>query len=145
MVKFTIIFRIPAHLKDRRLRPHDVNKGPEILYGTIRRPNSDIHNFREPNDPTYNLWINFSLEDFAHYWELPNVLDAKYCYFQEINMGKITPQTAQDVFPMKSSIDQVLIENGKDSHLHLDRSYRSYTYLSSACSGLFLYMFYLAA
>jgi hypothetical protein len=138
--------RIPAALKDRRLRPYDINKGEECVFGILKMPKTKIHDYDEPNDPTYNLWINFNLEDFVHYWEFPNRVDAKYCYFEEVNFGALDPVDKKDVFPVRNGINDVIVENGREyKRLRLDRNYRYLTYGSSASTAFFTYLFYLAA
>lgn len=136
---------IPASLKDRRLRPHDINGVKETIYGTLKKPKTDVHSFRVPNDPTRNYWKNFSLEDFAIFWELPNVLDAKFVYLQQINFGTIDASPSKDIYPRKASIDEAIVENGKQKHLSLDRYYKTNAIQSTSLSALFLYLFYLAA
>ncbi len=137
--------RIPAELKDRRLRPQDFNTGKkEVLYGTIKLSENNKHDFHEPNDPARNYWNNFSLEDFALYWELPNVLDAKHCYFQEINMSDIGVEYP-DVFPVKPTPLDTIVEDQKNGSFLLDRNYKLLKQGSIALTTFFGYLAYLAA
>jgi hypothetical protein len=132
-------------MKDRRNRPNDINNGKtEIIYGTIKLSKDKAHAFIEPNDPTYGLWRNFNLEDFCHYWEMP-LYDSKYCYFSEINFGNLDGQNQRDIFPIRNSVDEAIVENGKERHMHLDRNYRRKTQFTTGLAAFFGYLFYLAA
>jgi len=140
---------IPAELKDRRLRPHDFNSINEVLlFGTIRlRPqDKDSHQFYKPNNPTYGVWNNFCLEDFAFYWNLPNIEDAKYCYFKEIDFGDITLTPKNDVFPIKEKPHETIIESQMDSYnVNLTRNYGVLKKIFGALGGLTFYLYALAA
>lgn len=140
------MFRIPAALKDRRTRPHDFNSGKqETILGTLRRTGNNTHNFKEPNDPSFNLWKNFSLEDFAIYWQLPNRNDAKYVYFQVVDFGSsIGNENNNDIYPIKTSIQDVIVENGKEKRLKLDRNYNLISKVTGSLSAVFSYLFYLS-
>ena len=112
--------------------------------GTIRRTGNDTHKFKEPNDPTFNLWKNFSLEDFSIYWQLPNRNDAKYVYFQQIDFGSLTKEEAKDIYPLKTSINDLIVQNGKEKYFKLDKNYNFYYKISGSLSALFGYLFYLS-
>ena len=81
----------------------------------------------------------------ALYWQLPNVPDAKYCYFQEIDFGTFNIGSKRDVFPIKPTVEQALVENGKERGVHLDRSYSTYFMGSYSLAAFFGYLLYLAA
>lgn len=101
------------------------------------------HHFSEPNNPTYGVWKNFSLEDFAWYWDLPNMNSAKYVYFQEVNFTD-SGFGSKDVYPNKANVEQAIIEENKDRGRHLDRNYNlAYKTLSFLSGGLF-YIFYIS-
>lgn len=136
--------RIPASLKDRRLRPYDINTGnEEVLFGTLKHTGKNVHDFHVPNDPTLGYWNNFCLEDFARYWDLKNIYDAKYIYFQEIDFKNFsTPQ--RDIWPMKKSIDETIVDNGKEQGVHLRRPYGLYKYATTGVASFFAYMLYLS-
>lgn len=139
------INRIPAELKDRRLRPHDFNTGvKQMLLGTIKLSENKKHDFHEPNDPSRNYWNNFSLEDFAHYWDLPNLLDAKHCYFEEINMSDLGVQY-EDVFPLKPTPFNAIVEDSKNGSFKLDRDYTLFKKASITLTTFFAYLAYLTA
>jgi hypothetical protein len=74
---------------------------------------------------------------------LKNILDAKYVYFQEINYENMgVPQ--KDIWPLKKTIDETIIENAKERSVHLDRPYSFYKYISGGASTFFAYLFYLS-
>lgn len=138
-----INIRIPANLKDRRNRPYDINTGEDVLFGTLKFTGRNVHDFHTPNDPTVGYWKNFCLEDFARYWDLKNILDAKYVYFQEVNFANMgIPQ--KDIWPLKKTIDEAIIDNAKEKNVHLDRNYRLYKYITGGASTFFAYLFYLS-
>jgi hypothetical protein len=141
---FILIFRIPAYLSDRRTRPYDVNTGGEkTILGTLKFVGRNVHDFSIPNDPTVGFWKNFCLEDFAHYWELKNVYDAKYVYFQEINFRNIgLPE--HDIWPQKTPLHDAIILDGKEKGYNFDRPYYPLSRISIGLSWLFGYLFYLS-
>jgi len=145
-INFSITFiRIPAHLKDRRTRPYDFNNNPnETIYGTLKLRTKLSHDFEEPNDPTRELWNNFCLEDFAYYWDLPNAVSAKYVYFQQLNFKGLDPNKDKDSYPIKTSIGDAIVEDGKEKHLRLDRPYSFFTTLFAGSASLCWYLYYLA-
>lgn len=140
------VFRgwIPFHMKDRRLRPHDFNGNQETLYGTIKLSNVRKHDFLHPNDPTTGYWNNYSLEDFAHYWNLPNVDDAKFCYFQEINFGT-QDKGKPDIYPIRTSVYDAVAEDMEDKGFPKDRNYKGLSLGSASLSAFCAYLVYLAA
>jgi hypothetical protein len=74
---------------------------------------------------------------------LKNILDAKYVYFQEIDFKNFTiPQ--KDIWPMKKSIDEAIIDNGKEMGVHLQRPYNLLKYTAGGISAFFAYLFYLS-
>lgn len=132
-------------MKDRRLRPKDVNTGKnETLLGTIKLSTTRRHDFLHPNDPTVDLWTNHSLEDMALYWDLPNVNDAKFCYFQEVDFGNLDFGKS-DIYPIRPSVPEVIVENGKEKGYRLDRNYKGLSTFSTSAAGFFAYLLYLAA
>ena len=80
----------------------------------------------------------------ALYWDLPNVDDAKFCYFQEIDFGKLD-LGKQDVFPVRPTISEAIVENGTEKGMKLDRNYRALTTATSSAAAFFAYLLYLAA
>lgn len=132
-------------LKDRRMRPYDMNTTQEqTIFGVLkmdRKPGN--HNFYNPNNPTFDVWSNFSLEDFGYYWDLPNINVAKYVYFKEVDfrsLGKIEP----DAYPYKTSIDDAVIQENKEQGVHVDRDYKLFYKSCSLLSGALFYMLYIS-
>ena len=79
---------IPAAYKDKRSRPHEVNKKELVrVTGTWLR-GKDIHDYKIPNNPDSNEWHNLALEDIGLFWDLPNFDEAKYYYFAAVDLGK---------------------------------------------------------
>jgi len=115
-----------------------------MLYGTIKLSEKKKHDFNQPNDPSRNYWNNFSLEDFAIYWDLPNVKDAMHCYFEEINMSELGVKY-EDVFPIKSTPLDAIIEDNKNGGFKLDRDYNLLKKASISLTSFFAYLAYLAA
>jgi len=77
---------IPAHLKDKRRRPEEVNSRQLVKIKGVFRPGKDIHDYKIPNNPDNNEWHNLSLEDIGLYWDLPNYDEQKYYYFQAMDL-----------------------------------------------------------
>jgi hypothetical protein len=102
------------------------------------------HDFLIPNDPSRNYWNNFSLEDFALYWQLPNVLDAQHCYFQEIDLSDLGIQYA-DVYPLKPSPLDTIVDDGKKGGIKLDRNYNLFKKAAVSMTTFFAYLAYLTA
>lgn len=72
---------IPAHLRDKRSRPNEINTLELTkVVGTWRR-GQDIHQYTKPNNHNNNEWNNLSLEDIGKYWDIANFDEAKYYYF----------------------------------------------------------------
>ena len=123
------------------MRPEDINKGIETIHGTIKLSKVGKHDFTIPNDPSNELWTNRSLHDMALYWGLPNVKDAQTCYFQEINFDN----SQKDFLPYKTSIEEAIIENGKELGINYTFPYQKLYRAGSVLSAAFFYLFYLAA
>lgn len=78
---------IPAHLRDKRSRPTEVNTRQLVKLNGCFRPGKDVHSYSAPNDPNSNEWNNMSLEDIGIFWDIPNYQEAKYYYFQAIDLN----------------------------------------------------------
>jgi len=128
-------------LYDRRLRPKDSNGKYETLYGTLRLCEKKIHEYSEPNDPNYGLWLNESLEDMAKYWMLPNAHAAKYVYFEEIDFNYYD-DGKQDVYPQRNTVEEDLIEQ---SPIYGNNITANYSLYSKITGGIFLMFGYLYA
>jgi hypothetical protein len=115
----------------------------ETLYGTIKLSKFRRHDFTQPNDPTFHQWTNFSLEDFALYWDLPNFRDASYCYFQEVDFSDLDPGKS-DIFPIRFSVKETIVEDGKEKGLRLDRNYKGLYMGCTSLAAFFSYLLYLA-
>lgn len=77
---------IPERLKDKRKRPTEINSRELVkLKGTFRK-GKDIHDYKVPNNPNDNEWHNLSLEDIGIYWDIPNWDEAKFYYFQVLDL-----------------------------------------------------------
>lgn len=132
-------------MKDRRTRPFDINTEKfETIVGTLKLKGNNTHDFNEPNDPTYGIWKNFSLEDFSIYWGLPNRYDSKYVYLQQIDFGDLDPSPAQDVFPQRTNMHEAIVDNGTEKNLRLNRHYKVYSTIAASLSTMFGYMLYLS-
>ena len=134
-------------MKDRRLRPHDFNSVEErTIYGILKmnRNGPGNHFFYEPNNPTYGVWKNFSLEDFSSYWDLPNKDSAKYVYFQEIDFGEALSIPSSDEYPYKVQPDDAIIQEFKEKGYRLDRKYNLFYKSLSLVSGGMFYLLYLS-
>lgn len=77
---------IPAHLRDKRSRPTEINTRQLVKMNGCFRPGLDVHKYTAPNDPNSNEWNNMSLEDIGIFWDLPNYQEAKYYYFQTVDL-----------------------------------------------------------
>ncbi len=106
--------------------------------GTIKLSKYKNHNFTIPNDPTNGVWNNYCLEDMARYWDLPNVLDAKHCYFQVVNASGNKKSFAP-------TIRDAIVEDSKEQNFKMDKNYRGLSMTTGGMSALFGYLFYLAA
>jgi len=80
---------IPLHLKDKRMRPNDVNKRELVKIRGVFRAGKDIHDYKVPNNPDNNEWHNLSLEDIGIFWELPNFDEQKYYYFEQVDFQNL--------------------------------------------------------
>ena len=77
---------IPYKLRDRKTRPTEINSRQLIKMKGVFRAGKDIHDYKVPNNPDNNEWHNLSLEDIGIFWDLPNWDEAKYYYFQAIEV-----------------------------------------------------------
>ena len=72
---------IPASLRDKRSRPHEINRRKLVKFRGVFRAGKDIHSYSAPNNPDNNEWNNISLTDIGAFWNLPNAYEAQYYYF----------------------------------------------------------------
>lgn len=77
---------IPAHLRDKRSRPDEVNSRRLVRLTGVFRAGKDIHDYKVPNNPDNNEWHNMALEDIGRFWDLPNWDEAKYYYFHCVDL-----------------------------------------------------------
>ena len=95
---------IPAQYRDKRSRPDETNSRQLVrLTGTWRR-GKNVHDYKVPNNPSNNEWNNLCLEDIGIFWDLANFDEAKYFYFQSVDLE--TKTTDSPVMPM--SKDEVI-------------------------------------
>ena len=127
------------------MRPYDLNSPDEkIIFGVLkmdRKPGN--HKFYTPNNPTYEVWNNFSLEDFSWFWDLPNINVSKYVYFQEVYFHKLIPNQ-QDAYPKKTEVVEAVLQENKERGIHLDRNYKLYYKSLSLLSTTLFYMLYVS-
>ena len=102
---------IPAHLRDKRSRPTEVNTRELVKIKGVFRKGADIHDYKVPNNPDNNEWNNLCLEDIGIFWDLPNWDETKYYYFQAVDLGKDSNafQSASGVRPV--SKDELIDEH----------------------------------
>lgn len=72
---------IPAQLRDKRSRPHELNSRKLVKVQGVWRAGKDLHDYKHPNNPDNNDWNNIALEDIGIYWDLPNFDEQKFYYF----------------------------------------------------------------
>lgn len=104
---------IPAHLKDKRSRPNELNSRKLIKLKGVFRRGKDIHDYKVPNNPENNEWHNLALEDIGLYWDLPNFDECKHYYFQVVQFDG-TPATTENhgqEFPIHMQPDNVVEEH----------------------------------
>ena len=75
---------IPAHLRDKRTRPTEINSRQLVKLTGVFRRGKDIHDYKVPNNPDNNEWHNMALEDIGIFWDLPNFEESKYYYFNTL-------------------------------------------------------------
>ena len=46
-----------------------------------------MHEYSVPNNPDNNEWNNLCLEDIGIFWDLPNWEEAKYYYFNTVQLN----------------------------------------------------------
>jgi len=76
---------IPANLRDKKMRPTEVNSRQLVKLKGVFRAGKDIHDYKVPNNPDNNEWHNLALEDIGIFWDLPNWDESKYYYFHAID------------------------------------------------------------
>jgi cytochrome oxidase assembly protein ShyY1 len=92
---------IPAHLKDKRSRPNEINTRKLVKLRGVFRKGKGLHDYKIPNNPDNNEWHNLALEDIGIYWDLPNWDEAKFYYFELVNLdqGEASNEGHNQVFP----------------------------------------------
>ena len=85
---------IPATLRDKRSRIGEVNSRRLVRLTGVFRAGKDIHQYKIPNNPDNNDWHNLALEDIGIFWDLPNFDEAKYYYFQCVDLPTGEPSSA---------------------------------------------------
>ena len=84
------------------------------------------------------------MEDFAHYWDLPNAAGAKHVYFQQIDYQNLQPEEEKDVFPIVTSIDEAILKDGKERRINLNTPYQVFSSVLGGAASICFYLYYLA-
>jgi hypothetical protein len=67
-----------------------------------------------------------------------------HCYFEEIDFGPLSHEK-KDVYPIRPSLQDHIVKDGKERGLKLDRNYRYLATGSTSIAALSAYLIYLAA
>jgi hypothetical protein len=105
---------IPAELKDKRSRAHETNSRKLVKLRGVWRKGKNIHDYKIPNNPNNNEWHNMALEDIGIFWDLPNYDEAKFFYFQVVDLDQGAGYDTEEraiPFPLPSTPDQVIDEH----------------------------------
>ena len=133
---------IPAQYRDKRSRPDERNSSELIRMTGVWRKGKNVHDYKVPNNPDNNEWNNLCLEDIGLFWDIPNFDEAKYYYFERINLGD--DRTAAEVdprSPVASRTPDDLIEDhygwrwGEHTHQAMYRSFGSASAFSLAIAA----------
>jgi len=116
---------IPARLRDKRSRPDEVNSRKLVRLTGVFRAGKDIHDYSIPNNPDNNEWHNLALEDIGIFWDLPNWDEAKYYYFQCIDLpgGKPSSPSVRPVGPDELIDDHYGWRWSENTHRLLERGF----------------------
>jgi hypothetical protein len=79
----------------------------------------------------------------ARYWDLANVNDAKYCYFQEIDFETVD-NGKPDIYPIRPTVKEAIIDDSLEKEFRMDRNYKQLSYVTGSCGIFFSYLYYLA-
>jgi hypothetical protein len=79
---------IPAELKDRRSRAHELNSRKLVKLRGVWRKGKNVHDYKVPNNPDNNEWHNLALEDIGIFWDLPNYDEVKHYYFEVVDLDQ---------------------------------------------------------
>lgn len=131
---------IPAHLKDKRSRPNEINSRKLVKFRGVFRKGKDIHDYKKPNNPDNNEWYNLALEDIGIFWDLPNFDECKYYYFQavELDQGEASTEDNKAPFPMAYTPDEIIDDhyNWKVSQDTNKTLFRAFGLVGAASLGL---------
>ena len=72
---------VPAQYKDKSSRPNEINTRQLVRVTGCWFKGKSLHDYKVPNNPDNNEWNNLCLEDIGFFWDLPNVNETKYYYF----------------------------------------------------------------
>lgn len=78
---------IPAQYRDKRSRPSEINKRELVRLTGCWFKGKNVHEYSVPNNPDNNEWNNLCLEDIGIFWDLPNWEEAKYYYFNAVQLN----------------------------------------------------------
>ena len=67
-----------------------------------------MHDYKVPNNPDANEWNNLCLEDIGIFWDLPNFDEAKFYYFQAVQVKGENPSNSIIPSPVVAdSVDEI--------------------------------------
>ena len=126
---------IPAQYRDKKSRPHEINSRELQKFTGVWRKGKNVHDYKVPNNPDNNEWHNICLEDIGMFWELPNYDEAKYYYFQVVDLGEKGEVPTPPIKP--DSKDEVIVDHygwrwDEKRHQMLYRSFGSVSAVSFA-------------
>lgn len=101
---------IPAELKDRRSRTHELSTRKLVKLRGVWRKGKNLHDYKIPNNPDNNEWHNMALEDIGIYWDLPNFDECKHYYFEvvDLDQGEGVDGGRPYPFPLPSTPDSLI-------------------------------------
>lgn len=102
---------IPAQYRDKRSRPHERNSRELVRITGVWRKGKNIHDYKIPNNPDNNEWHNLCLEDIGLFWDLPNFDEAKFYYFQAVEIGARTSPEQRCPPLIQDSMDDVIVNH----------------------------------
>ena len=128
---------IPYHLKDKKKRPHEINSRELMKIRGVWRQSELIHDYRTPNNTEDNEWNAICVEDIAGFWELPNEVEMKFFYFEQIDLedqgkNELAQRGIETEFPVPTSKDELI--NDEFQWYLRDRTYNRVWKLLTAVS-----------
>lgn len=99
---------VPAMYKEKASRPQEINSRELVKITGCFMPGKDVHDYKIPNNPDANDWNNMCLEDIGIYWDLPNFDEAKYYYFNVVDLDGQNQANRDKTPVMADEIDDVV-------------------------------------